>query len=258
MRFLVTPLLAGALFVCATARAGGQPPPTAGTPAPAPLRWVLPGDTALQAGRVPAGIRRYALTTVRDGVEQPLGTITDELVIDTSGAAPMIRRVQTVRRSTTALVDSSVTDGRTLAPRSHVSQQPARRIALEFARKRVKGSLTPSEAPSLPIDTSLVVAPFDSANWDLLVRSLPLAKDYAVRFPVYDVDAGLREYSVRVTGTATILGEEAHIVRFFFAPNRAATVWFAKGTGVLLQIETVLGETFLLRQELVREEKERS
>jgi hypothetical protein len=116
----------------------------------------------------------------------------------------------------------------------------------------VKGSLTPTDAPSLPIDTTVSVAPFDSGNWDLLVRSLPLEKDYAVRFPVYDADAGLREYSVRITGTATILGEEAHIVRFFFTPSRAATAWIAKASGVLLQIETVLGPTLLLRQELVR------
>ena len=214
---------------------------------------ILPGDTTLRGDRVRAGTSTYLLTTVREGLEQTLGTITDVISLDTDGTVPVIRRVQTVRRGTLAVLDSSETDARTLAPRSHRSYQLARRIALDFDRKRVKGSLAPAETPSLPIDTTFAMAPFHSRNWDLLVRSLPLARDYAAWFPVYDVDGGLHHYHVQVVGSTTMLGEESHIVRFSISKSRAATVWIGKSTGLLLQMETVLGPLMLLRQELQRE-----
>jgi hypothetical protein len=251
MRFLQTWLAAVVLLQLSPAGILiAQDPGAPAAPLPGPR--VLPGDSTLRGDRVRAGTSTYLLTTVREGLEQTLGTITDVITLETDGAVPVIRRVHTARRGAVALVDSSVTDARTLAPRSHRSVQPTRRISLEFNRKRVKGSLAPAETPSLPIDTAFATAPFDSANWDLLVRSLPLAKDYAAWFPVYDVDGGLHHYHVQVTGAATMLGEVSYIVRFSLSRSRAATVWIGKQSGLVLQIETLLGP-MLLRQELQRE-----
>jgi hypothetical protein len=147
------------------------------------------------------------------------------------------------------LIDSTVTDARTLAPRRHRNVSPSRLISLEFNGKRVKGSIGPVDVPSLPIDTTLAIAPFDSGNWDLVVRSLPLEKGYAARFRVYDTDSGLREYRIDVTGSATVLGEEAHVVIFTLAPRRESVVWIGKASRRLLQVETLIDANTMLRQQ---------
>lgn len=249
-------LSAWMLLLLAPARAlAAQDPAPAAAPLTGPR--VLPGDSTLRGEQVRAGTSRYLLTTVREGLEQTLGTLTDVITLEQDGRVPVIRRVRTMQRGALALVDSSDTHARTLAPRSHRASQPTRRISLDFNHKRVKGWLAPAETPSLPIDTAFATPPFDSGNWDLLVRALPLAKDYAAWFPVYDVDGGLHHYHVRVVGSTMMLGEESHIVRFSLSRSRAATVWIAKGSGTLLQIETVLGPMLLLRQELQRQEQQR-
>jgi len=254
MRFVVGMCLWAAVFVAGPHRGWAQSAkvPVTASDSLSDLEAaprVAPGDTTLRGTRIRAGRNEYALTALFDGREQALGTIVDSISIDTVSGRPVIRRVQTVQRGMMVLVDSSVTDQRTLAPRSHRSNQPTRLIKLEFNGRRVKGSLGPVDVPSLPIDTTLGASPFDSANWDLLVRSLPLAPGYVARFPVYDVDNGLYQYAVRVTGSAIVQGEPAHVVIFTVAKGRESVVWVGKTTGRVLRVETVVG-TGLLRQEL--------
>jgi hypothetical protein len=112
----------------------------------------------------------------------------------------------------------------------------------------VKGSLAPLDAPPVPLDTTLRVPPFDAGNWELLLRALPLEKDFAARFPVYDLDGGLREYRVNVTGRTPVQGEDCHVVILTLARNRESVVWVSVATGQVVQIETMLGETTMLRQ----------
>jgi outer membrane lipoprotein-sorting protein len=57
---------------------------------------------------------------------------------------------------------------------------------------------------------------------------------------------------VQVTGQTTIQGEAAHVVVLTLARNRESVVWVSAETGQVLQIETMLGETTLLRQVRVR------
>jgi outer membrane lipoprotein-sorting protein len=47
-------------------------------------------------------------------------------------------------------------------------------------------------------------------------------------------------------------GEAAHVVVLTLARNRESVVWVSAETGQVLQIETMLGETTLLRQVRVR------
>jgi hypothetical protein len=126
-------------------------------------------------------------------------------------------------------------------------------VLLEFSGTRVKGALAPLDAPPVPLDTTLRLAPFDAGNWELVLRALPLAAGYAARFPVYDVDGGLRDYLVQVTGQASVQGEPAHVVVLTLARNRESVVWVSVQTGHVLQIETMLGETTMLRQVRLRE-----
>ncbi|HYW31120.1 MAG TPA: hypothetical protein VE869_06395 [Gemmatimonas sp.] len=227
-------------------------PAVADAPAERPPRMVLPGDTTLRGALVRPGTNSYTLTMIRNGTAQQFATLTDVIRWDTVAKVSVMHRVQTLQRGTTGLVDSTTTNARTLAPRMHRSYQSARKIMLEFSGRRVKGSFTPTDLPGIAVDTTLSTNTFDSGSWDLLVRALPLDSGYAAQFPVYDFDAGLHLYIVRVTGSDTVSGEAAHVVRFTLASTRHATVWIAKESRAILQIETPLGDDYQLRQVLQR------
>lgn len=221
------------------------------------VRALRPGDAVVDGRRVATATVRYALTLLRDGAATSAGQVIDETQRDSTNDRVLVRRVQTVRRGTAQLIDSSISDGRTLAPRLHRSLQPARRMALDFNGRRVKASIGPVDAPMVPVDTMLPFVAFDSGNWDLLVRSLPLEKGYSARFAVFDLDAGLREYEVKVTGSTVVQNEEAHVVIFTIAKGRESVVWIGKQSRQLLRIETLLGPTTMLQQERVQQERVR-
>lgn len=211
-----------------------------------------PGNAVVDGRHVQTATVRYALTLLRDGAATSAGQVIDETQRDSTKDQVLVRRVQTVRRGTSQLIDSTVSDGRTLAPRAHRSLQPTRRMALDFNGRRVKASIGPVDAPLVPVDTTLPFAAFDSGNWDLLVRSLPLEKGYSARFAVFDLDAGLKEYEIKVTGSAMVQDEDAHVVVFTIAKGRDSVVWIGKQSRQLLRIETLLGPTTMLQQERLR------
>ena len=216
-------------------------------------RRVSPGDTLLHGERITSGRSRYSLTMYRDADEIPVGRLTDAVRVDTIDGTAIILRVQQLQRGTVTLVDSTTTHALTLAPRTRRALQQNRRVRLEFIGRRVKGAVAPLDVPPVPLDTTLALAPFDASNWELLLRALPLEQGFAARFPVYEPDVGLREYRVVVTGSTAIQGEPAHVVTLTIARNRESVVWVSQRSGLVLQIETLLGETTLLRQVLVRE-----
>lgn len=217
------------------------------------VRALRPGDAVVDGRHVTTATVRYALTLLRDGAVTSAGQVIDETQRDSTRDRVLVRRVQTVRRGTAQLIDSTVSDGLTLAPRMHRSLQPTRRMSLDFNGRRVKASIGPVDAPLVPVDTALPFAAFDSGNWDLLVRSLPLEKGYSTRFAVFDLDAGLKEYEVKVTGSTVVQDEDAHVVIFTIAKGRESVVWIGKQSRRLLRIETMLGPTMMLQQERVRE-----
>jgi len=220
------------------------------TEAPAsPGRRIWPGDTSLRAAGIRADTVTYALTGYRDAEEIPVGTITD-IVTRTGTDHPVIRRVLSVQRGTALLIDSTVTDAATLAPRHHRSIQPQRMLQIDFEGKRVRGRIGPADSPGAAIDTTLSWPVFDSGNWDLVVRAMPLAADFAAVFRVFDLDGGMRDYRVRVIGSTPMYGEITHIVLFHLGAQREATVWIGDTTKRLLQVETPLGPTTILRQTL--------
>ncbi len=221
-------------------------------PLAAQPRLVLPGDSLLDPRRLAAGTHAYTLTAWQGAASLPLGRITDHQWRDSSAAGVVVRRVLTVQRGGVQVVDSTATDGRTLAPLRHAAQQPTRRFTLAFTGRRVKGSLAPEGFPGVPLDTLLTTPFFDASNWDLVLRALPLAPGVHVQLPVYDLDGGLHPVELRVTGRAAVQGEEAHVVVFTLAANRESTVWIGAASGRLLRMETLVGGV-LLEQRLVPE-----
>lgn len=244
-------LLVCVLMPCALS-AQVVPRPPAAPAAPVLPPRVLPGDASLRPLPSLHDSVRYTLTMYRDADEIPVGRLTELWRTDSASGTPLVLRVQRLQRNTMQLIDSTWTDARTLAPRARRSLQQSRRVLLEFNGARVKGSLAPLDAPPVPVDTTLRLAPFDAGNWELVLRALPLATGYAARLPVYDLDGGLREYLVQVTGQTTMQEEAAHVVVLTLARNRESVVWVSVHSGQVLQIETMLGETTMLRQVRVR------
>ena len=234
-------------LVTPTGTLRAQQAPSVAAPA-VPAVLIAPGDSTLRGSRIAADSVQYSLIAYRGEQQQVLGTAVDVVKLEMRGDVPVIQRVLTVSPGQAPLIDSTVTDARTLAPRRHRQVSSSRLISIDFDGKRVKGSIGPVDVPSLPIDTTLALAPFDSGNWDLVVRSMPLHRGYTARFRVYDTDSGLREYRVEVTGSATVQGEEAHVVIFTLAPKRESVVWIGKESHALLQVETLIDGSTMLRQ----------
>lgn len=237
-----------AVALCASALSAQATPPDSN-----PGKWVAPGDSTLKGSRVATGTSRYMLTAFKDGDEFNVGRIQDEIAVDTVDGVMTLRRVQRLERGTQRLLDSTWTDYVTLMPKRHRSDQPQRRIGIDFNGKKIKATIGMPGAVPAVIDTTLQRPAFDSGNWDLLLRALPLEKGLRVRFLVYDTDAGAHEYRLAVTGTAQIQGEEAYIIRFSLSRTSEAYVWVSTQTRQLLQMETMVAGNTLLRQVRVRE-----
>lgn len=218
-----------------------------------PSRRIAPGDTTLRPAALRVDTLTYSLTAYRDGAELSVGTIRDELTKVASDKDTWVR-VLSVQRAAAKLVDSTITELATLSPRQHRSAQPTRVMRIDIrgdkAGMRVRGTLGPADGPGVAIDTTLKSPFFDSSNWDLVLRSMPLAPGYEAVFRVYDLDTGLKDYIVRVVGSTPMHGEQAHVVQFRLGTGSEATVWIGATTKRLLQVETVLGPTTLLRQTL--------
>lgn len=214
-----------------------------------PSRRIAPGDTSLRGANLRSDTLTYVLMAYRDGDEISVGTIIDALT-RTEDATPQWRRVMSVQRTGNKLVDSTLSDIKTMAPRQHRSYQPQRQIRLDMTGTRVRGTIGPMDGPGVAIDTTLPTPFFDSGNWDLVVRAMPLAPGFAAVFRVYDLETGMHDYIVRVIGSTTMLGEPAHVVLFQLGGQREVTVWVGDTTRRLLQVETPLGPTTLLRQTL--------
>ena len=228
----------------ASAQSAAAPAPSQ----PAPKR-IVPGDSTLRPARLHSDTLTYELVGFREGQVVPVGTIRDELTLE-EGPPPQLRREIVVQRGSARLIDSSLTDVATVAPRRHVSRQPQRDIQLNIVGRRVRGTIGPSGTPGAAIDTTLGSMVFDAASWDLVVRTMPLARDFAAVFRVWDIETGLRDYTVRVIGSTPLRGETAWILLLQLGGPREITVWIGQTTGRLLQVETPVNETTVLRQTL--------
>ncbi len=207
----------------------------------------IPGSPNVEPTRIRYGTFEYVLSVLRDGEEQVLGSLVDE-ILPIRGDEPVIRRVQTSRRGGGLYVDSTVSDAQTLAPRWHHGVQPQRAILLEFDGARVAGRVDATSKAARMIDTTMGDAFFDASNWDLAVKSLPLEEGDAAVIQVYDVDQQLRRYTVRVADRE-LRGKNAlvHVV-VQLGRNNDAHLWLDDITRTVLRIETMLEPGVLLRQ----------
>ncbi|MDB4950334.1 MAG: hypothetical protein JWM27_2983, partial [Gemmatimonadetes bacterium] len=218
--------------------------------APAPVS-VAVGDSAVDGSRVRPARASFAWEIVRGEGSTPVGTLTDEVSVVQSGGRPALLRVLSLQSARGALIDSTVSDARTLAPISQRSTQPRRSIALTFERGRMTGSVTPVGGAPVKVDTAGAVPAFDSSSWDLVLRALPLREGLSVRYAVFDVDLpGQTWYSARVTGVERPAGAagDAWRVETERGDGHQATVWIDRATREVVQVEAQMGPGVLLRQ----------
>ncbi|HEX7240426.1 MAG TPA: hypothetical protein VF263_09185 [Longimicrobiaceae bacterium] len=231
-----------ALLAACSAPGAGLPPPQPG------VVTVLPGSGMLDARLLRPGVSSYRWVMERGGEAVPAGSVTDSLSATVHEGRPALARTQVARRGNTGLVDRSISLVRSLAPRSHRSQQPRRTVALDFDGRRVTGSVAEAGGQPVPFDTTVAVPVFDAANLDLLVRALPLREGLAARFPVFDRDnGGLLWYSVRVAGTDRLDAGEAWRVEAQMGGTRSI-LWVDRATRALARMEAEIQPGVVLRQ----------
>ncbi len=212
---------------------------------------IAPGTPTIDASRIRYGALDYVLSLKRDGEEEFIGTVRDE-ILPVRGDDPVIRRVQTVRRGKTVTIDSTVSDASTLAPRWHRTVEPNRDVLLQWADGRVRGEVIGAGSgrrAAKAIDTVYADA-FDAANWDLAVRALPLDEGDVTTIEVYDVERLRHAYSVRVV-SRDIRGSSfvIHVV-VQLEKNNEAHAWFDDVTRTLLRVETQISHDTVMRQVL--------
>ena len=218
-------------------------------PAKLAAQITVPGASALEPTRIRYGTFEYVLSILRDGEEQIVGSITDE-ILPLRGDEPVIRRVQTTKRSGGPYIDSTATDAETMAPRWHHSIQPPRNILLRFGGARVQGTIASTKAATRTVDLTLSDLAFDASNFDLAIRALPLEEGEADVIQVYDVDRNVHRYSLRVADRE-LRGKSALIhITVHLTSDIDAHMWFDDVTRTLLRIETPIGPGVLLKQVL--------
>src|SRR5262249_41509009 len=155
-----------------TAPAPKQPPPAtkpAGPPPP-PAR----PDPA----RVTPYHYSLKMIMSRNGQEQEIGRLDDEVKLTQVDGKPAILRVQNVDGPTGQMTDTAVADPNTLAPRWHSSHAEHRNLHLEFGRGRVTGTYKDAGDPSFDINQQVGDTLFDSNMLDVLIAALPLTEGF--------------------------------------------------------------------------------
>lgn len=237
-------------LLCLTACSGAVPRSAPSAPqVESEIITVLPGDGSLDARLLRTGVVAYTWIIESAGQSQPVGWVTDSLAATFDNGRPALTRTLTAQRGNMVLVDSSVSLRRSLAPRSHRSHQPRRTMVLTFDGSHVMGSVTSAQGEPATFDSTFVTPVFDSSNWDLLIRALPLREGLAVRFPVYDHDnGGLVWYTARVAGVERPgAGPESWRIEGQVGPVRN-TLWVDRQTRDLVMLEAEVQPGVFVRQ----------
>jgi hypothetical protein len=196
--FLAAALIAGADSLSAQTPSGPAPGPAGpAKPALAPLPPARP-DPA----RVTPYHQSLRMVMARNGQEQEIGRLDDEVKLTELDGKTAIIRVQNVESPTGQMTDTAVADPNNLAPRWHSSHAEHRTLRLQFGQRRVTGTYKDAGDPSFEINQPVGDTLFDSNMLDVLISALPLAEGYKGRLTVYLYEAGgPTPVDVAVTGS---------------------------------------------------------
>ena len=162
------------------------------------------GDPQLSTARLGAEDYTRRLVIVQGGQEREVGVVRTTVTVTTANGQPALQVVQAL---TSPMLgggaDTILVHRGTLAPIRHRSVNARRTMSLDFRGDSIVGSITPAGGTAQAIAIRADTALFDSNAFDLIVRALPLAEGYAVRYPVY-----LHEEGGKVWVTTRVIGSE--------------------------------------------------
>ena len=202
---------------------------------------MLIGNSALSTARLGAEESTRRLILVQGGQEREVGTVrTTVTVIDVNGQ-PALQVVQALSSAMLGSgADTIVVNRATLAPIRHRSVNARRTMSIDFRGDSVVGSVTQAGGAAQPIALRADTALFDSNAFDLILRALPLAEGYAVRYPVYLHEGGGKVWvTSRVTGSERMPAAggtttDAWVIESKMGP-RTVKYWVAKDSLHILQ-----------------------
>jgi hypothetical protein len=225
------------VLLAAVAMTAMMPPP-AMAQAPAGNKPTAPPPPATPDGaRVSPYRQTLRMIMSREGQEQQIGTLSDELTATTAGGTPVLIRVQQITTNGRGtMTDTSVATAASLAPRWHSSHGPNRTLRVEFAPGRVRGSEQPRGGEATAIDQVVGTKIFDSNMLDVLVASLPLSATYKGRIPVYVYEAGGETpVDVAVVSSESLNGDAVWVVGVMLG-GRVAMYYVTKVKPRVVQI----------------------
>ena len=194
---------------------------------------VAAGDAAIDGSRIVPGTTTRTLTVEKDGARRPNGSIVDVISVQPDGR---LLRVQTIATPTGTIVDTAISDRRTLVPVRHSSSSAQRTMHVDFAGAHATGTFAPKDSATRTIDQQGDHPFFDSNIYDLVVGALPLADGYAARVPVYIYERGGQVWmDVRVMSTDRVAGVAAWKTSVTLG-SYACTMWLRKSDGHLMQL----------------------
>ena len=135
---------------------------------------VAADGTVISRARVTPGRFIRTLSVLRDGREQRIGSITETVSLDGSGASATVVRAQEIVMGPRTIIDTAISNAMTLAPVRHTSKQPTASMVLRFDGRRITGTHTSGNAVPDEVDQTVSVPAFDSNNMELVMGALPL------------------------------------------------------------------------------------
>jgi hypothetical protein len=138
-------------------------------------------------------------------------------------------------------VDTMYFSRDSLLPLGQLRHNPRQDVVVTYDGARIHVVDQPKGGAESVTDTTLAVAPFSSAQFDVVVRALPLAAGYRTRVPFYYVGTiGLRSTPVHVVGEERIRASDGSEVDCWLVDLEGVGVrsrfWISKDTRLFYRL----------------------
>lgn len=167
---------------------------------------------ALSASAVPSGKLLaeqdacFTLTMSRDGHSQDMGRVRQTVVRGQQDGRDLVFVLVHQRGEKFDMRDTFVLDGKSLRPiHFENSRNGKAHVVLDYSSDRVTGEKFDQDGASTPIDVALTTPVWEGNLFGVLFSALPLAPGGQFRLPNYQYDKGLGEFTVRVTGSQSVV-----------------------------------------------------
>lgn len=220
---------------------------------------LTPGASLERFSLLKAGTHRYLRYTLAQGHAAPVDLWTREVSFEQRDGQAVLRIRQqwdSGPGGTKKSIDSWF-DAPSLRPRSHFreTEKNGKRTSEEFQFKAGKLiGMTPSVNGAREAAVPDFGEPAYNFEADIeLLRTLPLAQGYEARIRFYHPGGpSPAGYTFRVTGSAVIAGPAGLVdcwvlTTDYNRPGTLSTMWFTKGSQLLVRQETPLGDRIYVK-----------